>query len=72
MLSLEINVSLLQSAQVNGLAIVLNSLMARGGDSAANFPGAGVIPYGAAQLPNNSGHIYNGGASGGSGGNSNG
>jgi len=69
MLSLEINVSLLQSAQVNGLAIVLNSLMARGGSSAANFPGAGVMPYGVAQPPNNAGHIYNGGAGGGSGGN---
>jgi hypothetical protein len=48
MLSLEINVSLLQSAQMNGLAIVLNSLMTRG-DSSASFPGAGVIPYSAAQ-----------------------
>ncbi|KAF7964646.1 hypothetical protein HWV62_4517, partial [Athelia sp. TMB] len=35
MLSLEINVSLLQSAQMNGLALVLNSLMNRGGDPAA-------------------------------------
>lgn len=33
MLSLEINVSLLQSAQMNGLALVLNSLMNRGGDT---------------------------------------
>jgi len=31
MLSLEINVSLLQSAQMSGLAILLNSLMSRGG-----------------------------------------
>lgn len=30
MLSLEINVSLLQSAQMSGLAMVLNSLMSRG------------------------------------------
>jgi len=30
MLSLDINVSLLQSAQMNGLAIILNSLMSRG------------------------------------------
>jgi len=64
-LNLEINVSLLQSAQMNGLAIVLNSLMARGGDSAISFPGAGVIPYGAAQPPANNltsvrGHTYNG------------
>jgi len=36
MLSLEINVSLLQQAQMSGLAMVLNSLMSRGviGDSA--------------------------------------
>lgn len=42
MLSLEINVSLLQSAQMNGLALVLNSLMSRGGDpsTAANLLGA--------------------------------
>lgn len=31
MLSLEVNVSLLQSAQMSGLAILLNSLMSRGG-----------------------------------------
>lgn len=30
MLSLDINVSLLQSAQMSGLAILLNSLMSRG------------------------------------------
>jgi hypothetical protein len=66
MLSLEINVSLLQSAQMNGLAIVLNSLMAKGGDSAASFPGAGVIPYGASQPS----YSYNGGAGSGPGGSS--
>ena len=33
MLSLDINVSLLQSAQMSGLAILLNSLMSRGGTS---------------------------------------
>jgi hypothetical protein len=71
-LSLEINVSLLQSAQLNGLAIVLNSLMARN-DSAAIFPGAGVIPYGAIQpSTSNSSHTYNEGTGGGgSGDNSN-
>ena len=73
MLNLEINVSLLQSAQMNGLAIVLNSLMARGGDSAASLPGAGVIPYGATQPPGSNltvvpDYTYNEGAGGGSGG----
>ena len=43
MLSLEINVSLLQSAQMSGLAIVLNSLMARNGDATAST-GNGVTP----------------------------
>lgn len=54
MLSLEINVSLLQSAQMNGLAIVLNSLMAsRGGDTAAasSLLGVAVTPYGAVHIP---------------------
>ena len=69
MLSLEINVSLLQSAQMNGLAIVLNSLMARGTDSAPNIPGAGVIPYGAVQPPGSTpalaqGHTDNAGPDG--------
>jgi len=67
MLNLEINVSLLQSAQMNGLAIVLNSLMARGGDSVASIPGVGVIPY----ATNNPGHSYNGGFGSGLGGDSN-
>lgn len=35
MLNLEINVPLLQTAQMNGLAIILNSLMSRGGESGA-------------------------------------
>ena len=43
MLSLEINVSLLQSAQMSGLAILLNSLMTRNGDAAASI-GTGVTP----------------------------
>lgn len=43
MLSLEINVSLLQSAQMSGLAIVLNSLMARNGDATAST-GTGATP----------------------------
>jgi hypothetical protein len=73
MLNLEINVSLLQSAQMNGLAIVLNSLMARGGDSAASLSGVGVIPYGATQPPGSNltavpDYTYNEGAGGGSGG----
>ena len=69
-LNLEINVSLLQSAQMSGLAIVLNSLMARGGDSAASLPGAGVVPYGAAQPSAVPGYTYNEGAGGGSNGTS--
>ncbi|EFI28111.1 hypothetical protein CC1G_14138 [Coprinopsis cinerea okayama7 len=40
MLSLEINVSLLQSAQMSGLAIILNSLVARNTSLAASAPGA--------------------------------
>lgn len=47
MLSLEINVSLLQSAQMNGLALVLNSLMSRGDSTTIPMsPGAGTTPYG--------------------------
>ncbi|KAK2463235.1 hypothetical protein APHAL10511_004890 [Amanita phalloides] len=41
MLSLEINVSLLQSAQMSGLAMVLNSLMSRSGVGSTVTGGAG-------------------------------
>jgi hypothetical protein len=44
MLSLEINVSLLQSAQMSGLAMVLNSLMARSGQVQAEARGNSATP----------------------------
>lgn len=44
MLSLEINVSLLQSAQMSGLAMVLNSLMARSGQVQAEAMGNSATP----------------------------
>lgn len=47
MLSLEINVSLLQSAQMSGLAMVLNSLMSRSNGSSSSTTGT----VGNAQLP---------------------
>ena len=37
--------SLLQSAQMNGLAIVLNSLMSRGGETVSMSFGNSATPY---------------------------
>ncbi|RDB25371.1 hypothetical protein Hypma_007867 [Hypsizygus marmoreus] len=46
MLSLEINVSLLQSAQMSGLAMVLNSLMSRSSSGAPGYSADSSVPPG--------------------------
>lgn len=61
MLTLEINVSLLQSAQMSGLAMVLNSLMSRTsatGPASPNTPPRGTVgssPAGSQHAPSGSG-----------------
>lgn len=56
MLNLEINVSLLQAAQMNGLALVLNSIMTRGGGGPVDSAGANYnVASPSVPLPNNSG-----------------
>ncbi|KAI6157750.1 hypothetical protein BKA82DRAFT_4060893 [Pisolithus tinctorius] len=51
MLSLDINVSLLQSSQMSGLALLLNSLMSRGGSSGQASAAAGSSGQAAASQP---------------------
>ncbi|KAF8633323.1 hypothetical protein AX17_004496 [Amanita inopinata Kibby_2008] len=51
MLSLEINVSLLQSAQMSGLAMVLNSLMSRSGGGVGTGYTTGAATTGTVQPP---------------------